>query len=489
MNTIKLLTGLGKDVEAKKLSIITTEQEMTFILNGYDNSPFITTELYLMDAGASIDFENMYQLTITVNAGGQIITGVSGDYAPDTVIDLVISTDDGYLFTGWLSSNGGLFSDSSNVKTTFTMPANDVEITANWKKIDDIIDVTIYDITYNGNGHTNGIVPIDDNSPYDEGIQVVVLGQSSMVKAGYSFLGWSPSSSAAAATFTAGSTFYIYDDVTLYAVWSRDVYTVTYSPGDHGTFTVQTTNDLSYGDQTPVAPTVTGEVGWNFIGWSPTPAATVTSNATYVAQWIQIATPTPPPTLSPIPTSSASPSPTASPSPSATITPSPSPLPTASSIPTASPPIDGGDDSSQVWSFANLTLSIVGVVLAIIVVLYVLLQKRQNDMRGQSQENFGGKQQNVKSQYTSGQYDSQVDEKKQTRYRYIWLITSLVMGITGIVVFFLTEDMSLQMTIVSKWTSVNTIIFLLELIALFFTFKHKKTSTNTVQKKPNTTST
>ena len=64
-------------------------------------------------------------------------------------------------------------------------------------------------------------------------------------------------------------------------------YTVTYEPGDHGTFTAQTTGNLRYGDSTPDAPAVTGEAGWTFTGWEPKVADTVTGDATYVAQWEQ----------------------------------------------------------------------------------------------------------------------------------------------------------------------------------------------------------
>ena len=62
-------------------------------------------------------------------------------------------------------------------------------------------------------------------------------------------------------------------------------YTVTYEPGDHGTFATQTSENLRYGDTTPAAPTVTSEAGWTFAGWEPRVADTVTGNATYVAQW------------------------------------------------------------------------------------------------------------------------------------------------------------------------------------------------------------
>ena len=59
-----------------------------------------------------------------------------------------------------------------------------------------------------------------------------------------------------------------------------------YEPGTQGTFAVQETTGLHYGDTTPAAPTSTpGNPGYTFLGWDPIPAATVTGNATYVAQW------------------------------------------------------------------------------------------------------------------------------------------------------------------------------------------------------------
>ena len=62
-------------------------------------------------------------------------------------------------------------------------------------------------------------------------------------------------------------------------------YTVIYEPGEHGAFPAQVTNNLHYGDKTPAAPAADGNPGWYFAGWSPAPEATVTGNATYVAQW------------------------------------------------------------------------------------------------------------------------------------------------------------------------------------------------------------
>ncbi|MCL2141044.1 MAG: InlB B-repeat-containing protein, partial [Dehalococcoidia bacterium] len=97
---------------------------------------------------------------------------------------------------------------------------------------------------------------------------------------GWVFAGWSP---VPTATVTGNATYV--------AQWNT-TYSVTYQPGTHGTFAPQVTSGLGIGDATPQAPAITGEDGWVFAGWSPVPTATVTGNATYVAQW-NIVTPPP----------------------------------------------------------------------------------------------------------------------------------------------------------------------------------------------------
>jgi hypothetical protein len=116
-----------------------------------------------------------------------------------------------------------------------------------------------------------------------------VLGSGTLVKDGYTFKGWALSPNGAAA-YNPGAQFNISDEVTLSAVWLSDTaptYTVTYQPGVHGIFEAQSWEDLRHGSEKPPPPTPTGADGWEFIGWSPPPASTVTDNATYVAGWKQ----------------------------------------------------------------------------------------------------------------------------------------------------------------------------------------------------------
>ena len=63
-------------------------------------------------------------------------------------------------------------------------------------------------------------------------------------------------------------------------------YTVTYEPGEYGTFKTQK-HDAKHGDATPAFDgEATGEPGWTFAGWEPEVAETVTENATYTAKFV-----------------------------------------------------------------------------------------------------------------------------------------------------------------------------------------------------------
>lgn len=83
--------------------------------------------------------EPVYQLTLTADEGGTIPAGldqeISGSYKAGETVSLIARPMPGYRFSGWVSSAGGEFEDASSSGTTFTMPANDVTVTARFEPL------------------------------------------------------------------------------------------------------------------------------------------------------------------------------------------------------------------------------------------------------------------------------------------------------------------------------------------------------------------
>jgi uncharacterized repeat protein (TIGR02543 family) len=378
----------------------------------------------------------------------------------------------GSAFISWNTQANGLgnnYNEIANFKYTI---ADDLELFAQW------VIVPIYDfrVVYDSNRASGGNVPVD-NSVYGSGASVTVAGNlGGLVRSGYNFMGWAYSSFATTADFVvsgssvAPSSFTIYNDVTLFAVWTPVIYTVSYQPGAHGTFTAQVTRGLRYGDATPTAPVVTGEVGWNFTGWSPVFSTTVTGDANYVAQWVQITT------SSPSPTTTVSPSPsvtaTTTPSPSVSVTSSPSTTatvaPSASVSPTITPIVPPIEHEER-WAVVNLVLSIVGAVLAVVVFVCTLLFKKAGKTE---QKNVISKV--VDGAGCGGQSRDDVADEKFVQRRLLWLVTVVAFAVIGVVVFLFTEDLSLPIGWLDKWTIVNVAILTVEIVVTLFVFKRVK---------------
>ena len=114
-----------------------------------------------------------------------------------------------------------------------------------------------------------------------------------------------------------------------------------------------------------------------------------------------------------------------------------------------------------IWAVVNLVLAVLGVVLVVLKFLFVLLAKRKRDEHKNKQGNVV------------------VEERKQFKMSsLLWLIAAVVLAVVGIAIFFLTENTSLSMGWVDKWTIVNAIIFIVEILAITLTFKQKKNNDN-----------
>ncbi|MCL2642992.1 MAG: InlB B-repeat-containing protein [Candidatus Bathyarchaeota archaeon] len=456
-----------------------------------------------------VSYSISYVLNGGVNAAGNPL-GYS--IASDFSVDVADPEMMGYTFLGWTVryANGSGVTvpvrSFSVSKGTF----GDIVLTAHWG-LSDVGGIVSYTVTYDGVGFTDGFVP--SNHMYVSGSKVLVPNQGSMVKEGYTFIGWALSSSAEFPSHLPGSTFTILSDTALFAVWEKNVeplepeqYTVRYLRGTHGVFDEKVVGGLSFGAVTPAAPAeVIGEVGWEFIGWSPELSSIVEGDVTYVAQWKQItftvlfrdwnnailkteavvygaaATAPANPTRTGYTFTGWNPSAfnnvisdltvtaqytqsndsnnnnsggsssSSSSKPSVNNRPSPAPL-----VPVL--PDDEGADNSPprevvvdplplVWALMNLVLSVSGLVLAVLAGIYVLLKYRQQ--RG----------------LASG---AELKRRLQS-YGALWLVVAFILGVMGLFVFLFTPGaLSGVMVLVNGWTILYVTLFVAEVVVIFY---------------------
>lgn len=127
------------------------------------------------------------------------------------------------------------------------------------------------------------------NDTVAEGSVSFTIPSDTLTATGYGFLGWSENKDATVATYAPGASLTgIKEDTTLYAVWSRNTYPVTFKNYDG---TVLQTIDVLYGE----TPVYTGEtpfkegtvsIKWVFDGWD-NEIVPVTEAAAYTATFYE----------------------------------------------------------------------------------------------------------------------------------------------------------------------------------------------------------
>lgn len=131
---------------------------------------------------------------------------------------------------------------------------------------------TSYKITYNANGGSGA--PSAQTKWKD---QTLTLSTTKPTRTGYSFLGWSTSSSATTATYSAGGSYTANAAATLYAVWKANTYTVTYNAnGGTGAPGSQT---KTYGVKLTLSSTKPTRANYTFKGWGTSASATTVTYA------------------------------------------------------------------------------------------------------------------------------------------------------------------------------------------------------------------
>lgn len=172
----------------------------------------------------------------------------------------------GHTFAFWY-----LGDDEQNATAyDFNTPVTEnITLTAKW-------NINKYTVTFNSYGGT----PVPPAQEVEYGLTATEPA-TAPTKTGYTFDGW-----------YLGDEKYDFSDaveqnITLYANWKKNIYTVTYTDGVDGeeVFADQVYENLLSGIDTPAFNGTPTRDGYRFTGWEPEVSDTVTGNVTYAAQW------------------------------------------------------------------------------------------------------------------------------------------------------------------------------------------------------------
>ena len=124
-----------------------------------------------------------------------------------------------------------------------------------------------YGVTYNSNNATSGTVPA--NAYYVSGQTVTVLGNTGdLTRTGYTFAGWNTQANGSGTTYTAGATFTINGNTTLYAKWTPITYTVRFNKNHNDATGTMSNQTFTYDVAQALATNAFTRDGWYFVGWS-----------------------------------------------------------------------------------------------------------------------------------------------------------------------------------------------------------------------------
>ena len=233
--------------------------------------------------------QNPYAITWVVNESGTI--NETPEYSKTAFLGGAITAPtvtakDGYAFGGWYTDRK--FTESSKFTDGETMPNHDVTFYAKWTAIQ-------YEITYVLDGGTNV-----SGNPAQYTVETEKIALVAPTKTGYAFEGWYSDNtySTKVTEIATGSV----GDVTLYAKWTINQYTITWNANggtlDGGNASVSAEYGSLVSEVKPASvPTkaATVEKEYTFAGWYTDPYngtelatdAKVTGDMTYYAHWTE----------------------------------------------------------------------------------------------------------------------------------------------------------------------------------------------------------
>ena len=164
----------------------------------------------------------------------------------------------GYDFLGWSEqNNASTVQYGAGTKRT---KYSDYTLYAVWK-------IKSYNVHYEANAEGETVtVPSDQTKVHG---QTLILSTTKPERTGYNFKGWGTSNSAQSAAYQPGGEYKDNKMLTLYALWEKKTYKVTYNANDDGAG-VQVPADqiFKHGEYITINTSTPKREGYTFLGWS-----------------------------------------------------------------------------------------------------------------------------------------------------------------------------------------------------------------------------
>ena len=207
-----------------------------------------------------------YTVRYDANGGAGAPSSQSKTYGVPLTLSMVKPTRVGYEFLGWATSKSATAAEYAPGER-YTDEAG-VTFYAVWRYVP-----KTYTVSYDANGGSNA----PGTQTKTENI-ALTLASTIPAREGYTFRGWATTPTATTADYQPGGSYTANAAVTLYAVWEKDSYTVSYDA--NGGTGAPSSQVKKYGETLKLRTDIPTRNGYEFIGWAESPTAT---SATYAA--------------------------------------------------------------------------------------------------------------------------------------------------------------------------------------------------------------
>ena len=120
---------------------------------------------------------------------------------------------------------------------------------------------TLYKVTYSANGGSDA--PVAQTKIYGKDL---TLSSSEPKRTGYKFKGWGTTAKATSVAYAKGATYKSNSNITLYAIWEINTYSVVYNIGANATGKPGS-QTKTYGKDLTLSSSVPKKTGYTFKGW------------------------------------------------------------------------------------------------------------------------------------------------------------------------------------------------------------------------------